>query len=256
MNTALTLIALVFGFLGMLAGWLALRTLARLRRSIGVLGRGSGGRRESFLEVTARHIELTERTQEQFEQLSLSVLAAVERAEAGARAQTDAVQGTFAADLAAVRSDTALQMETTRSQIVAELAQLREIVDAELVEIRLGVESQRDAALRDIAAERSRLAADNTAAKNQVRTAVERVEQAIDGSLRRVALVRFDAFDDLGGRLSFCLALLDGRGDGVTLTSLAGRSETRLYAKPINSGNAAIELSPEEHQAVEAAMRV
>ncbi len=67
--------------------------------------------------------------------------------------------------------------------------------------------------------------------------------------------VRFDAFDDLSGRLSFSLALLDGRGDGLALTSLAGRNETRLYVKPINAGQAEAELSPEERQAVDAALQ-
>jgi hypothetical protein len=256
MQTALTVVALAFGLLGMVAGWLALRTLGRLRRSIGVLGRGAGGRRESFLEVVSRQIEITERTQQQFEELNLNVMAAVERYEASTRREAAAVQGSFAADLQAVRADSAAQMTATRADVVAELDALKQIVNAELAQIRQGVEEQRDSAYDDIAAERVRLAADNTLAKNQVRAAVERVEQAIDGSLRRVALVRFDAFDDLSGRLSFCLALLDGRGDGITLTSLAGRTETRLYAKPINAGKSVGELSPEERQALDAALRV
>ncbi|MCW2527683.1 MAG: hypothetical protein JWM76_2543 [Pseudonocardiales bacterium] len=256
MQTALTVVALAFGVLGMVAGWLALRTLGRLRRSIGVLGRGSSGRRESLLEVVSRQVELTERTKQQFEELNLNVMAAVARYEASTRQEAAALQGSFAADLHSVRTDSAAQMTATRADVVAELEALKEIVNGELAQIRQGVEDQRDSAYDDIASERVRLATDNTLAKNQVRAAVERVEQAIDGSLRRVALVRFDAFDDLSGRLSFCLALLDGRGDGITLTSLAGRTETRLYAKPINAGKSVGELSPEERQALDAALRV
>ncbi len=50
------------------------------------------------------------------------------------------------------------------------------------------------------------------------------------------------------------MAVLDSHGDGVTLTSLAGREETRVYAKPINGGRGATDLSPEEAEAVAAAM--
>ena len=102
--------------------------------------------------------------------------------------------------------------------------------------------------------ERARLAADNSAARDQLRGAMDKVEKVISTALRRVALVRYDAFDDFGGRLSFSLAVLDSRGDGVTLTSLSGREETRIYAKPISAGVGATELSPEERQAVDAAL--
>ncbi|WP_238473256.1 DUF4446 family protein [Desulforamulus profundi] len=46
-------------------------------------------------------------------------------------------------------------------------------------------------------------------------------------------LIRFNAFDNMGSDLSFSMALLDRRGDGVVLTGLYGRDETRIYAKPI-----------------------
>ena len=77
----------------------------------------------------------------------------------------------------------------------------------------------------------------------------------VPGALRNVALVRYDAFGDHGGRLSFSLALLDDAGDGVTLTSIAGRSEARLYAKGVQGGTGERDLSPEEEQAVRAALR-
>ena len=74
----------------------------------------------------------------------------------------------------------------------------------------------------------------------------------VDTALRRVAVVRFDAFADLAGRLSFSAAVLDDSSSGLVLTSIAGRSETRLYAKTVTAGGAA-DLSPEEAQAVNAA---
>lgn len=62
------------------------------------------------------------------------------------------------------------------------------------------------------------------------------VQDATTRAVSQVALVRFDAFEDLAGRTSFALALLDEHGDGVTLTSIAGRSDTCLYAKGVVGG--------------------
>jgi hypothetical protein len=75
----------------------------------------------------------------------------------------------------------------------------------------------------------------------------------VDTALRRVALVRFDAFPDLAGRLSFSAAVLDESGSGLVLTSIAGRSDARLYAKTVSARGGSDDLSPEEAQAVKAA---
>jgi hypothetical protein len=78
------------------------------------------------------------------------------------------------------------------------------------------------------------------------------------GLLRRTvsksALVRYDAFEDMGGALSFSTALLDEQGDGVVISAINGRTETRCYAKPISQGASETNLSGEEHAAIEAAM--
>lgn len=74
-------------------------------------------------------------------------------------------------------------------------------------------------------------------------------------ALRHVAVVRYDAFGDMGGRLSFTVALLDDASDGVVLTSIHGRSESRTYAKGVKSGSSEQSLSPEEQQAIDLAMR-
>ncbi len=70
------------------------------------------------------------------------------------------------------------------------------------------------------------------------------------GALRHLAVVRYDAFDDMGGHLSWSLALLDDGGDGVVLTSIHGRSEARTYAKSIVGWTCQQQLSPEEDEAV------
>ncbi|TQK68904.1 DUF4446 family protein [Nocardioides sp. SLBN-35] len=70
------------------------------------------------------------------------------------------------------------------------------------------------------------------------------------GALRHLAVVRYDAFDEMGGRLSWSLALLDDAGDGVVLTSIRGRNEARTYAKSVAGWSSDQELSPEEAEAV------
>ena len=74
-------------------------------------------------------------------------------------------------------------------------------------------------------------------------------------ALRHVAVVRYDAFGDMGGRLSFTAALLDDAGDGLVITSIHGRSEARTYAKGIKAGKSEQSLSPEEDQAIELALK-
>lgn len=73
-------------------------------------------------------------------------------------------------------------------------------------------------------------------------------------TMSRVGTVRYDAFDDMGGRLSFSTALLDEHGDGVVITSINGRTETRTYAKAISQGRSRHNLSDEEVAAIERAM--
>ena len=66
--------------------------------------------------------------------------------------------------------------------------------------------------------------------------------------LRHAHLVRYDAFDDVGGEQSFSLALLDAKGTGLVLTSVYSRSDVRVYAKSIQDGRASHALSQEEER--------
>ena len=69
-------------------------------------------------------------------------------------------------------------------------------------------------------------------------------------ALRHLAVVRYDAFGDMGGHLSWSVALLDDGGHGVVLTSIHGRSEARTYAKSISGWACEQQLSPEEEEAI------
>jgi hypothetical protein len=75
----------------------------------------------------------------------------------------------------------------------------------------------------------------------------------ISTSLRHVAVVRYDAFGDMGGRLSFSAALVDDSGAGLVLSSIHARGESRTYAKGLVDGRSDMTLTPEEQQALAAA---
>jgi hypothetical protein len=99
-------------------------------------------------------------------------------------------------------------------------------------------------------ARRPDAAADLPADVPSLRAEVAALRAEAKGALRHLAVVRYDAFDEMGGRLSWSLALLDDAGDGVVLTSIRGRDEARTYAKPIAGWASEAELAPEESEAV------
>jgi hypothetical protein len=94
----------------------------------------------------------------------------------------------------------------------------------------------------------------------EVRAAMERtgkvedrcayLEKVAVQSVQRVAVVRFNAYDNTGSDLSFAIALLDQNNDGVVVSSLYGREESRTYAKPINGRKSSYALTDEELQAI------
>ena len=70
-------------------------------------------------------------------------------------------------------------------------------------------------------------------------------------TLKHLAVVRYDAFGDTGGKLSWSMALLDDKGDGVVLTSINSRADARTYAKEVRAFASEAKLSPEEDEAIE-----
>lgn len=86
----------------------------------------------------------------------------------------------------------------------------------------------------------------------EARTAL--LERDLRRALGRVALVRFNPFEDTGGNQSFALAVLDANGDGFVVSSLHARQGTRVYAKAVRAGRSESALSGEEEQAVRQAL--
>ena len=82
---------------------------------------------------------------------------------------------------------------------------------------------------------------------------LKELQRNLERAIQRVGVVRFNPFSDTGGDQSFSIALLDAHGDGVVLSSLFSRSETRVFGKPIQRGRSRYTLSEEEVQAIELA---
>jgi hypothetical protein len=80
------------------------------------------------------------------------------------------------------------------------------------------------------------------------------VETDLNGTIQRVGIVRFNPFADVGSDQSFAVALLDGNGSGIILSSLFSRASTRLFAKAIVDGKSSHPLTDEERAAVDQAM--
>ncbi len=86
-----------------------------------------------------------------------------------------------------------------------------------------------------------------------LRQEVSALRLEVSDALRHLSVVRYDAFGDMGGHLSWSVALLDDAGSGLVLTSIHGRSESRTYAKNVAGWSSEAVLSPEEQEAIAAA---
>jgi hypothetical protein len=80
------------------------------------------------------------------------------------------------------------------------------------------------------------------------------IEVALTGAVSHHALVRYDAYNELSGQQSMSIALLDDRRSGIVLTCIHHRDQARVYAKQVRDGLSELELSPEEAEAVRAAL--
>lgn len=97
-------------------------------------------------------------------------------------------------------------------------------------------------------------AREQSEALRDLRFALRQLETSQKRTIQRIGIVRFNAFPDTGSDLSFAVALLDGHGDGVVISSLYGREESRVYAKPVRGGRSTYHLTPEEEKAISEAL--
>jgi hypothetical protein len=82
---------------------------------------------------------------------------------------------------------------------------------------------------------------------------ISTTEKSALAAVQKVGMVRYNPFDDTGSNQSFALALLDGNANGIILSSLHSRQQTRLYVKEIVAGRSEVALSDEETEALKRA---
>ena len=82
------------------------------------------------------------------------------------------------------------------------------------------------------------------------------LDKDLEGCIQKVGIVRYSAFQDTGSDLSFSLALLDEKNNGVVMNGIYSREMSNIYAKPVEAGNSSYTLSEEEQQAIKKAMEV
>ena len=83
---------------------------------------------------------------------------------------------------------------------------------------------------------------------------LEVVERRLDGAIAHCGLIRYDAYNEMSGRQSTSIALLDSSRSGVVLSSIHHRDQARLYAKQVSEGKGELKLSPEEEEALRIAL--
>ncbi|MEA2457373.1 MAG: hypothetical protein QOC95_345 [Thermoleophilaceae bacterium] len=161
--------------------------------------------------------------------------------------------------------------ELTTTQGIVALAAAAVAVIALLLAVVLAVKLRRmrstqkavlgDGGSRDLVTHAQQLHQGFTDLRDWVEESIEHFERRmqstearLDGCVAYRSLVRYDAYNELSGHQSSSLALLDARKSGVVVSSIVHRDQARLYVKQLRDGEAEIELSPEEQEAVDAAL--
>ena len=91
--------------------------------------------------------------------------------------------------------------------------------------------------------------------QREMKDEIEKINSVLTKAITRIAVVRFDAFDNMSNDLSYCIAMLDAEYNGIIISGIFGREEARTYAKPIVDGNSDYKLTREEEQALKEAMK-
>jgi uncharacterized protein DUF4446 len=114
---------------------------------------------------------------------------------------------------------------------------------------------------RDLVAHAAQLDEAFVSLREYVEEALSRLEERskatdvrIDRSLSHRALIRYDAYGEMSGQQSSSFAMLDESRSGIVFSSILHRDQARVYVKQVHEGQSPIELSPEEQQAIEAAL--
>lgn len=96
---------------------------------------------------------------------------------------------------------------------------------------------------------------DNSKDIKNLQAQINSIDTEVLGHIQKVGLIKFNPFSETGGEHSFSLALLDGKKNGIIITSLHSRETTRVYIKDVKSGKSSIELSKEEERSLGEALK-
>lgn len=91
--------------------------------------------------------------------------------------------------------------------------------------------------------------------EKEMQTSIEYMEKVVKNCVQKVGVVRYQAIQNMGADLSYTVALLDENNDGVVFNGIYGRDGCYTYAKPIVEGKSSYNLSDEEVQAIENAIK-
>ena len=80
------------------------------------------------------------------------------------------------------------------------------------------------------------------------------LDEEVSKCIQKIGIVRYSAFKDTGSDLSFAVAMLDEKNDGVVFNGIYSREMSNIYAKPVNGGNSEYTLSEEEREAIRRAI--
>ena len=83
---------------------------------------------------------------------------------------------------------------------------------------------------------------------------IQKIFDSLKFTFQKVGMVKYDAFHEMGGKLSFSLALLDQKNDGFIINAMHSREGCYTYIKEIVNGNSIIVLADEEKEALDIAM--
>ena len=73
-------------------------------------------------------------------------------------------------------------------------------------------------------------------------------------TIQKIGFIKYNAFENIGNDLSFALTLLDGNNNGICISSIYGRNESRIFSKPIVKGKSLVSLSQEELESLNEAL--
>ena len=93
------------------------------------------------------------------------------------------------------------------------------------------------------------------ASREEIEKYLTTVEARLRRAVQHVGIVRFNPFQDAGGDQSFAIAVMDESKKGIVISSLYGRENSRIYAKPLEKGESKYQLSREESEAVKTALK-